>query len=166
MAQNRGFTLLEMMIVLMLFTVITVAIIPVYSTSMTSVRVRSARDDLVATLAFAMEKAVSQGREHRVYIDTRENVYWVMYLEGYDADHEKIFEDEEERYGEPRRLPEYFRAERVKGPKDRTLGTHYIACYPNGACTQAEVVLVNQRARNQRVKIKTLGFMNKIVVEQ
>jgi len=162
--QSRGFSLLELMVVLSLLALITAAIVPVYSNSVGGIQARNARNDLVSIILFCQELAVRESREYRVCIDPRENAFWVMRLAGVE-DNEKIFEDVEEDWGAYQYLPEYMGFGRISARRDREIGGFHIACYPNGASDRARIELRDTRERRRAYTIETLGGLGKVEVK-
>jgi type II secretory pathway pseudopilin PulG len=164
--EEGGFTFLELIVVLVMMTLLTSAIVPIYVGSMKSLRVRNQKHDFVGLLAFLQEQAVSESREYRLCADPETQSYRVMYLAGYDADHEKIFEDVPDHFGRQRYLPENLEFGRIRAPKDRQLGVFYIGCYPNGACDRAEINFEDQDNRDRSFRVKTGGFMGRFEVKE
>ncbi len=165
-ARGRGgFSMLELVVVMVLLSVLTAAVVPVYVSSMASVKLRSAQNNFVALVHHVQQSAVMEGREFRLYIDDEEMCYWVSAYLGKEDD-EKIFEDIEAEYGTLKYLTEGLEFDRVKARKDRENNAKFIGCYPNGACDQVEVVLQDTRRRGNRFEIRTLGSLGKIEVEK
>jgi len=165
-ARGRGFTLLELIVVMALIAVISAAVVPVYGRSMSAIQLRNVRNDFVSLVSFVQEKAVAESKEYRVCIDSRDNVYWVMVLAGYDDRNEKVFKPVEAEYGVEKALPEGYVIERVDARKDRETGARYIGCYPNGACDEVDVTFRDQRNRRRTFKVTTLGAMGKFEVKE
>jgi len=163
-AARRGFTMLELVVVLSLLTIITAAVVPLYAKSMSAIQMRNARNDFVALLSFVQERAVSDSREYRIYLDTEKGGYWVS-AHTATEDRQKIFEDVEQAFGRERLLPPYLELDRVKAPKDRKRGVHYIGCYPNGASDRVQLTFKDTRNRRRRFRVRTEGVMGKLRVE-
>ena len=151
---------------LSVMTIVTAAIVPVYGSSMANMQLRSVQNDFVALLAFVQERAVSDSREYRLYLNEQDRTYWVMYLAGKEDD-EKLFEPVTEAYGKVHYLPEWLTLGRSKKlRKDRHQDAYYIACFPNGVCDRVELSFKDERSRDTGFKIITLGAMGKIKVER
>lgn len=162
---EAAFTLIELIVVVAMLGVLTAMVVPIYGGSMASMRIRNTQSDIVSLIEYIQERAVTDGREYRLYFDKPENLYWVMYLVGRDGE-EKNFEPETREYGRERYLPEGLIVERLKAKKDRKRNANYIACYPNGACDAATIVLAEAANRRRHVTIKTTGVMGKLEVER
>ena len=74
---DRGFTLLELIVVVTLLSLISLAVMPVYVAAMNATAVRNAQSDLMATLRFIQELAVKESREYRLYLSDKEGKDWV-----------------------------------------------------------------------------------------
>ncbi|HNT86400.1 MAG TPA: prepilin-type N-terminal cleavage/methylation domain-containing protein [Candidatus Hydrogenedentes bacterium] len=155
-----GFTLLELVVVLSLIAILTGLVVPVYGGSMASMRMRGAQSDFLSLIRYVQERAITDAREYRLYIDGKENEFWVMYMTGM-KDGEKVFEEETRDYGRRRAFPDRLVVERVRGRKDRDRNAHYITCYPNGACDVARVDMLDAQNRRRRTTIETTGVVGK-----
>lgn len=161
----RGFSLLELMVALVVLSVIGAAVVPVFSGSVASMRVRAFQSDFIQIFEYIQERAVTDVREYRLYIDEREHSYWAMRHTGYDDRQEKVFEMVEQEWGQLRHFPDTVRIERMTAPKDRERDARYMACYPNGSCTRVKVNLTESKDRRRRVIIETTGVMGKVEVD-
>lgn len=162
---EAAFTLIELVVVVAMLGILIAMVVPIYGGSMTSMRIRNTQSDFVSLIEYIQERAVTDGREYRLYIDKPEGLYWVMYIVGRDGE-EKDFEPETREYGRERYLPEGLIVERIKAKKDRKRNANYVACYPNGACDVATIVLAEGANRRRHVTIKTTGVMGKLEVER
>jgi len=161
--QSGGFSLLELIVVLSLIAVLTGMLVPMFSSSVSSIQFRNARNDFIARVQFVQELAVRDSREYRVCLDKDKNTYWVERLVAEDKG-EKIFEPVEEDYALPALLPPFIELTKVKARKDRKSNTTYIGCYPNGASDRAEITFVDKRTRGRVVRMETLGVVGKVEV--
>jgi prepilin-type N-terminal cleavage/methylation domain-containing protein len=161
---RTGFTFLELIVVLALLAVITSVIVPVYIRSMNSLQMRSARDSLIGTLRFVQELSVKESREYRLYIDVKNNLYWVTRLAEV-VNGEKRFEPVVETWGAKTTLPDQFVITNLKARKDKGEKALFIACQPNGASDKAEISVRDSRAKGKKYKILVLGPMGKIEIK-
>jgi len=76
-AQIRGFTLLELLVVLAVGALLVGLSEPLYSRVVPGARVKSQARDLIVALRDSANKAVSSGRETQVRFDTRQRSYTV-----------------------------------------------------------------------------------------
>lgn len=160
-----GFTFLELLVVVTLLSILSAAVVPLYGASMAGLRLRSIQNDFISLLSFVQERAVADSREYRLYLNTQDGSYFVMYLAEYDGQR-KIFEYVEADFGVEQFLPEFIKMDKVKAREDRNMRMNYIACYPNGACDRATVTLLDTRSRSRRVDISTLGTLGKFEVKR
>ena len=65
-----GFTLVEMMVVLLLIGIVTALILPELSGTLEDARLRAAGRELVGVIGVASSRAITQGRTHQVRFDT------------------------------------------------------------------------------------------------
>ncbi len=161
---RTGFTFLELIVVLALLAVISSIIVPVYIRSMNTIQMRSARDSLIGTLRFIQELSVKESREYRLYIDVKNNLYWVTRLAEV-VDGEKRFEPIDETWGQKTPLPDQFVISNMKARKDKGDKALFIACQPNGASDQAEISVRDSRAGGKKYKILVHGPMGKIEIQ-
>lgn len=149
---------------MVMLVIITTAIIPVYSSTMNHLQLRNTKSDFVGLLGNVQERAVSESREYRLYIDKENSLYWVMALTGYE-DGEKIFERLTERFSVEQRLPQNIQIEKIKAPRDKSQdNAYYIGCYPNGASDRVEVVF-ESIATGDKFKVIAEGVSGEIKVD-
>ncbi len=161
---RTGFTFLELIVVLALLAVISSIIVPVYIRSMNGIQMRSARDSLIGTLRFIQELSVRESREYRLYIDVKNNLYWVMRMAEV-VDNEKRFEPIAETWGAKTQLPDQFVITNLKARKEKPEKALFIACQPNGASDKAEISVRDSRAKGKKYKILVLGPIGKIEIQ-
>lgn len=161
---TRGFTYLELLVVLTILAVLTAIIIPVFGDSVSAMQRRSARGDFVALLYFTGELAVRESREMRLYIDSRAGTYWV---EGWTAGHgdDKVFEPlADHAAGGVRAFPSSVEVSRIRARTDRTRNVHYIAFLPTGACDRASLQLSHGARGEGSTTIATTGALGGVSV--
>lgn len=161
--RKGGFSLLELIVVLALISVMAGMVAPMFGASIGTVQFRNARNDLIATLQFAQELAVREGREYRFYLDKRAGAYWLEAL----AEHKgpiKTFVPVEAGFGQRQQLPEYVALSQVKARKDRKSPDVFIGCYPNGATDEGQITLVDKRRNGRSARIEVSGVLGKVAV--
>ena len=73
-----GFTLLEMVVVLMIVMIMTAAVLPMYQGSVTWARRDKFTRDIVARMKYAQERAIADVTEYRFYLDEKDGEFWRM----------------------------------------------------------------------------------------
>ena len=160
-----GFSLLELVIVMTIITIIAMAVVPVFRGTLASVQTEHGVRDMVATVRYAQERAVTDSLEYRLYLDPEKGEYYLMRLEGYDEDNEKVFEPLEERIGDAMPLPKRMGMKRPRARKDRDRDAYYVAFYPSGACDDVTIEL-EREDRSGSVRIETNGSLGRLEVKE
>lgn len=76
---NKGFTLVELTVVLMIIAVATTLVVPQVLGSITSVRLRESARDLLVAARYAHDFATTRRRVCRLVIDTKQQTYHIEY---------------------------------------------------------------------------------------
>jgi prepilin-type N-terminal cleavage/methylation domain-containing protein len=163
-----GFTLLELVVVMGILAVISAAITPVYVIAMDSIRMRNAKNDVIAIIRYAQEMAVRESREHRVYFDKDKGSYRLVRLAGQE-DGEKVFEpavSPNSLYQEEELLPQSLAFENIRARRDRTTREYFVSCLPNGASDKVVIKIRDQRSRGNNLEISVEGPLGKITLEE
>lgn len=161
--KNSGFSLIELMIVLTIIATLSMSVIPVFRGTFQSLQDDHAVRDLVATIRYAQERAVTDTTELRLYLDQNKNQYYVARLMAI-GEHGKVFEPIAERYGEPVTLADRQSLNKPKAKFDNEKDAHFIAFYPNGACDEATIPL--KKSDGGTVRIETNGAIGRLKVQQ
>ena len=164
--RNEGFTLLELIVVMLILAAMTGAVIPVLRGTLIETRAGSGVSDLVATMKYAQSRAVTDVREYRVYFSEEENGYWLMVEIGREEG-ATLFEDLDEREGEFRKLPHGLEYGRLKAAKDRELDAVFISFYPSGASDVASIEIIRTGGNyGGRYTISTSGSLSQFDIEE
>jgi len=163
---SAGFTLIELIIVLTLLAVLSSAVIPVFSGSLGRVESDHTVRDLVALIKYGQERAVTDLKEYRLYLDPEQGHYFLMMLKR-TPEGEKDFVPLDEHQGEALVLPPRIEMAKPKARKDRERDLYYIPFYPSGACDKARIPLeIKQEGRDRKVTIETQGSLGRIVIKR
>lgn len=165
-ASCSGFTLMELIVVVMFLGLIMGSIVPIYRDSVRNMRIDRGISDLVAVIKYAQERAVTDGREFRVYLDGDEHRYWMAGFAGLDDQGEPAFQQEVGARGGRGVLPQHLRFGRVDAQRESTVDRiFFITFHPAGTSDVAslEIEQIEQRARPFRIEI--LGRMGRVEVE-
>lgn len=163
---RAGFTFLELLVVVAIIGVITAAVLPVFSSTFRSVKVRDAKSDLLAVITHTQESAVRDSREYRFYLDPELGQYWVGYHAGSTKEGAKRFLPVEDTWGKPVTIPEPLEVGRPKMRKDEESEAFFLSCYPNGACDHASIEVTSRGRNGARFEIETLGAMGQFKVKE
>ncbi len=158
---RQGFTLIELIVVMIIIATITASVMPVFQGSMSTTEANRAVRDLVSTMKYAQSRAVTDAVEFRVYIDVEKNGYWIMRLAKEEFG-DKYFERLGDQDGEFALLPRSLEFDRVDTMEDRAHDAHYIAFYPGGGSDIAEVKIRQRDDRTQSYDIRTKGTLGNI----
>ena len=74
---EKGFTLMELMVVVIVLSILPVMIIPEFRGTYKDTLLRAAARDLLGVLNLAYSQAVTVGRVHRLRIDTDSHRFWL-----------------------------------------------------------------------------------------
>jgi prepilin-type N-terminal cleavage/methylation domain-containing protein len=138
-SRNSGFTLLELIIVLVVITLIMAVAYPSLSRSSSSIRLRSTGRDIMNTFRYAKEKAITEQIGMKVAVDREKQK---LILTNDLGDGALTYQ-----------LPTDVRIERIAlGGTEIVQDTGMIVRFlPNGSCDSAEVILQNDRGTWLRV---------------
>lgn len=76
--RRQGFTLIEIMTVLLILGVILMSVVPAIDGLVPSYRLKGAAREVAALLEMAQSEAISQRKEFRVAYDLDSNTYWLV----------------------------------------------------------------------------------------
>jgi prepilin-type N-terminal cleavage/methylation domain-containing protein len=76
--RRQGFTLIEIMTVLLILGVILMSVVPAIDGLVPSYRLKGAAREVAALLEMAQSEAISQRKEFRVAYDLDRNTYWLV----------------------------------------------------------------------------------------
>lgn len=158
-----GFTLLEMIVVLVIVMLMTAAVLPMYQGSVTWARRDRATRDIVARMKYAQERAIADVAEYRFYLDRDEGTYWLMRYAGQEGG-KPVYEEVRDAGATRDRLPDTLTFEKPKAATDKERKANYVAFYPGGACDYATIALKYDKSK--QIKIVTKGRLGQFEVEQ
>ena len=161
--EKGGFTLLEMVVVLMIVMLMTAAVLPMYQGSVTWVRRDRATRDVLSYMKYAQERAIVDVTEYRFYLDTEKGAYWLMRDEG-KKDDKEVFSEVKDAGATRTYLPESLAFDRPKARTDKDRKAHFISFYPGGACDYATVTM--KYDQTDKITIKTKGRLGQLDVDK
>lgn len=158
-----GFTLLELIIVLIIIGIASALVVPRLVGGMGSLDVKAASGKVAASLRYARSQAVSQKVQYTAVFDLEHNRLTIMSShEGTDEKEERDARREEEPAGMQEKtyhLPERVFFERVpvgdEYVKDEEIdaGILRIVFYPSGGSDGGGIALANDRGRRYSVRV-------------
>jgi general secretion pathway protein H len=137
---SRGFTLIELMVVLVLLGVLLAVAFPSIGGGMATVKLKTSSREIAATLRLARSKAIREQQVYLVGFDLTKNQ---MELSSENLKYQKFFS-----------LAEGISIEKVtplKAKADWNQQRYYYFFTPNGLTESFEVVLRNERGRAIKV---------------
>lgn len=140
---NKGFSLLEMVIVLVIASFIMAIITPSLFKSLASLEQRTSINKLATTLRYARSQAVTLKQAYQVYLDLNEYSYWLAPVESSDPASSSTRAKEIEVPVTATPLETQLKIEKVLlGPKKEiTSGVAAIVFYPRGDSSGGEIIL-------------------------
>jgi general secretion pathway protein H len=132
---RRGFTLIEMMVVLVIIAIGITLAVPLIEGGFDSREVRRAARQIAATMVHCRVEAVSRSEPQEMIINPERNTI--------------VTSD----WGRWAHLSDRALIEHVEGGADVGDGARQILCYPNGSTSGADVVLASRRDRSNRIRI-------------
>ncbi len=161
--RNKGFTLIELILVLSIITMLSVSVIPVFRGTFHSVQDDHAVRDLMATIRYAQERAITDTTEMRLYLQPDLNQYYLARLIKIEQSG-KMFESLAERHGEPVRLSERQTLQKPEAKFDPERNAYYITFRPSGACDPATIAIT--KSDGTVARILTSGSLARLKVTQ
>jgi len=159
--RRRGFTLLELLIVLLIVGMVAGLMAPAFSGGLVNMRLKAAAQRLAASLRYARSLAVAHKETVQVELDLDGNSYCTM-AAGRGLKREERSEDGEEQrkrgtFGREVRLPEGVSFKLVSvGDEALQEGRAEISFYPKGNSSGGEVVLGNVRERYYKIRVESI----------
>lgn len=132
---RRGFTLIEMTVVLLIIAIGITLAVPLIEGGFDSREVRRAARQIAATMVHCRGEAISKSAPQELIINPERNT---------------IATSDWDRWAE---LTDRAVIERVDGGADVGDGARQILFYPNGSTSGADVVVASRRDRTNRIRI-------------
>jgi general secretion pathway protein H len=160
--KNRGFTLIEVMVVLILISLSMLLVTPSLSRFSKTVELKGAAKKISAILRYYRSEAVNQGRVYQVLFDPDLREVRVQSIEEKDEDEgaEGAKDNSsQKRYTLPKGVDiKEVKADSPQYPSDYSV----IEFYPNGGSNGGTILLDSQDRKGYRIKIDFLTGVVKI----
>ena len=137
-----GFTLLELVLVLLLISVVLAMAAPSLRGFVRARQTADAASQLLAMTQWARSQAAAEGRSYRLNVDAQAGAYWLSVERG------GAFVELDGEYGRHFRLPDGVAAG-LETPADDS--ADYIQFHPNGRCDEATIELRGRQGEVFRV---------------
>ena len=131
--EAAGFTLMELMVVTTLLAIMAMMVTPVFRGSFSGARADHSMRDLYAAMKSAQAGAVTEGVEHRIYLEPDKNWYWSAHAV-FSPEGEFGFEALPGRSGDVVELPRNLEMDKPSARPGRERGTYYFSFFPRGGC--------------------------------
>jgi general secretion pathway protein H len=144
---RRGFTLIEMMVVLVIIAIGITLAVPLIEGGFDSREVRRAARQIAATMVHCRVEAVSKSAPQEMIINPERNTIATS------------------DWGRWAQLTDRALIEHVEGGADVGDGARQILCYPNGSTSGADVVVASRRDRSNRIRITLDPLIGRVDVD-
>lgn len=140
--RSRGVTYLELIIVLMIMAMVTVAVVPQWRGSFTALTFRQAQSSLIGALRYAHSRAIAQRQLVRVAVVTDDQPGYQVFVQR--PDQADDWQPIPGRFGRRRLLPDGTLMEML-APDGGARTPPAVTFYPNGRADPAQIVLRTPR---------------------
>lgn len=158
-AKNSGFTLLELLVVLMIMGIVSAFVGPKLAGSISNTDLRTASKKIAALLRYARSQATSQGVICGILFDFEKGRISIVTKQGRAEaaqDKDNSAEKEKEMVGRSKtyNLPDGVRLEKaISGNSEIDSGLFEIIFFPSGSSSGGRVTLVNKRGRRYAISV-------------
>jgi general secretion pathway protein H len=155
----RGFTLLELIVVLLIISLVSAFVVPKLAGPMSNLNLKTASKKIAASLRYARSQAASEKTTYVALFDFDKDRLCIISPSLVKGDSETPDEaSEEQPDGEKGRLiynlPDGVKLEKGVSKEDEVdSGSYRIFFFPNGGSGGGEVIVVNKRGRQYKVSV-------------
>jgi len=134
---QKGFTLIEILLVLVLLTVIIGLVIPNFSSTYNSLQLKRMVQDLGYLMRYAQSRAITKQSLVRLEFDDEQKTYWLMQeVKDQEGDIEGSFDRLSGRLGRNYRIPDGIKIQK---------GEEMILFYPDGQIEKQHLSICNDK---------------------
>ncbi|MFH1037077.1 MAG: GspH/FimT family protein [PVC group bacterium] len=163
-AWQRGFSLIELSVVLILIGVVVMVTFPKLAGLFSGRRLKGFCRELAGTLDYTRSRAVIEGRPQTFYIDGERKEYWVGRPEEASGD---FGGSEEDAVIRKWKIPEGISVKRLElGTRVVDRYTPVIRFYPRGNSNGADIFLETDQGDRAVIKVKPYTGRSQVVVEK
>ena len=150
---NGGFTLMELIVVVIILAMMTAGVTPMFRDSLRSLKRHRVVDEFVAVMQHAHERAILDGVPYRFYVNEDDDTYWVTRFEKRNEKGEDVYEPFEN-LGRPKSITEFVDIRRVTARLERDDDGKFIVFYPTGSSDEARIGLYRREGKPVIIKTK------------
>jgi len=154
----RGFTLLELLVVLVIISLMSVLVVPQLTGSLASMNLQTASKKISASLRYARSRAASEKITYIAIFDFEKDRLSIM--TGQEAQTGETLKEDLGDGEEPvirsksYDLPDGVKLEKgVSGENEIDSGLFQIAFFPTGSSSGGDVILINDRGKRYKISV-------------
>ena len=155
--KSRGFTLLELLVVLVIISLMSALIVPSLAGSLSGMNLKTNAKKISAALRYAQSRAVSEKVTCEAWFDFDKNKVSIIAVAGLKDEAGRDHSDKDmEKTEKPKTyfLPDGIRLEKgVSSSIEVDSGLFRILFLPAGGSSGGEVILVNERGKKYKVSV-------------
>lgn len=153
-ARSKGFTLIELVLVIILISVITALSAPLFSRTFSDLVIRNTALDMAKMINYAQEMAIIEKSNYKLNIDSEKAKYWITRYK--PAEEGFLYERIKGRYGKMFFLP---RGLALTCDKSGAL------FYPDGRSDKVEIKVRDKSSGETRI-VKIKGFASRVQIRK
>lgn len=161
--KERGFTLLEVIVVITLFALSTLLVIPSLSRFSKSIELKGSAKKVSAILRYCRSEAVNKGKIYQVFFDSESQEVKVQSMEWMEEEKGNDEKKEEKAPEKKYSLPDPVHIKEVKvGSTQYPSDLPAIEFYPNGGSNGGSILLDSPDRKGYRININFMTGMVEI----
>jgi prepilin-type N-terminal cleavage/methylation domain-containing protein len=129
---ERGFTLMELMVVLVIFGIVTAVALPGLNKFLRSVEISGTVDREAATLRIIRQRAVTENNNYVAVLGANDNILW------WDDDNNDGVKNNTEKTGQNMPIPSWIT---VTNDPGNTFASDTLTFYPNGSASESGTLI-------------------------
>ena len=145
-SDSRGFTLIELVLVILFISIITALSTPLFKNTFSELELKNTTFNLSKIINYAQEMAIIDKASYKLNFDFDGGAYWLT--KSYFVDGKQTFTKLEGKYGRKFYFPDglVFTASKKE-----------IVLYPDGRSDTAEINIVDKNGRGRSLKVASFG---------
>jgi len=143
---RRGFTLIELVLVILFISIITALSTPLFRNTFSELELKNTTFNLSKIINYAQEMAIIDKASYKLNFDFDGGAYWLT--KSYFVDRKQTFTKLEGKYGRKFYFPDGLAL---------TASKKEIVLYPDGRSDTAEISIVDKNGRGRSLKVASFG---------